>query len=81
MTKEQLENGNATIERIKRLQTVLEHLKNTAASMDESLVRMTRFDIYMSGKPLTNVNQGEVLFLIEAFEREIDKLNSEFRRI
>ena len=85
MTREQLENGNATRKQIERLQKVLERLKNTAASMDESLVRMTSFEIVHNGDlgrhSLLNINQGELLFLIEAFEKEIAKLESEFRRI
>lgn len=85
MTKEQLENANATMDRIKRLQKVLDVFKEKAIGMDDSLCRMTGFtisrDTSLGKESLLNVNQGELLFLVEAFEREIKQLESEFRRI
>jgi hypothetical protein len=52
--------------------------------MDESLVRMTGFYIVNNDNGFgfnENINQGELMFLIEAFEGEINRLEREFERI
>lgn len=85
MTKEQLENANATVSRIERLKKVLDVFKEKAIGMDASLVRQTSFaitrDTSLGKETLLTINQGELLFLVEAFEKEIAKLENEFRRI
>ena len=81
MTLEQYENAKNTLTRIERLKYILAEFKQTAASMDASLCRMTGFTIHHDGKHLSNINQGELLFLISAFESEINILEHEFKKL
>ena len=82
MTKNQLDDANALVMRINRLKEVLEKFKIVASNMDESLIRMTGFNIESHSLDFrTNINQGELLFLIEAFEKEINRLEMEFGKI
>lgn len=82
MTKETLDKANALNNRIYSLKQVLEEFKSAAAKMDSSLTRMTRFNIdgtcSLSRNDFHhNIDQGELLFLIAAYEKEIARLERE----
>ena len=84
MTKQQLDDANATVKRIEHLRKILDRFLLEAQGMDESLCRMTRFFIesHSSGFSFKeNINQGELLFLIEAFNNEIIRLEAELAKI
>lgn len=84
MTREQLDRANALAKRIERLQYVLNTFRVEAANLDESLPRMTSFNIVCdrSGSNFhENINQGELLFLIEAYENEITRLEEELANV
>ena len=84
MTREQLEYAKALDERIKRLKRVHDLFVSYASSFDESLTRMTSFYIVKerNGNDFSeNINQGEILFLIEAYGREIERLEQELARL
>ena len=84
MTREKIDAANGLVQRINRLQTTLDAFKSRAEDMDSSLVRLTGFYIWNDTTDFgtkdrfsTNINQGELLFLIEAFEKEIERLEQE----
>lgn len=84
MTKEQLDTANNLVERIKRLQKILDMFRTEASGMDESLVRMTGVYIINDRMKIDfsqNINQGELLFLIEAFTNEIARLEQELAKV
>ena len=79
MTKEQLDKANALVKRIEHLRKILDEFRSVANRMDSSLIRMTDFYIIggtkLSGNDFReNINQGELMFLVEAFENEIQRL-------
>lgn len=81
MTKKQLDDANALVNRIERLRKVLNVFMSKAATMDESLVRMTEFDIVSDHGMRENINQGELLFLVEAYTNEIARLEEELAKV
>lgn len=82
MTKQQLDDANALVSRIKRLENLRDHFSTDAVNFDESLVRPTHWTISSDkGFFKEDLNQSEVLFLIEALTKEIDMLKMEFGRI
>lgn len=84
MTREQLDKANDFAKRIDRLQRVLNGFRAAAVNMDVSLQRMTSFSIVddtCGSKLHENINQGELLFLIDAYEQEIQRLEVEISNI
>lgn len=84
MTRQQLEEANALDERIKRLKKIRDRFVADASSFDESLRRMTGFYIVddHNGRHFSeNINQGEIMFLIEAYGREIERLEQELAKL
>ena len=84
MTKQQLDDANAIVKRIEHLRKILDRFLLEAQGMDESLCRMTGFFIESNSNGFgfkENINQGELLFLIEAFNNEIIRLEAELAKI
>lgn len=82
MTKQQLDDANALVKRIERLRSLYSRFSIDAVNFDESLVRMTSYDIVSDSKDLKfNLNQSEILFLIEALNNEIIILEAELAKI
>jgi uncharacterized small protein (DUF1192 family) len=55
-----------------------------ASTFDESLVRMTSFNLVVDkslGGVSHNINQGEIAFLIEALQNEISRLEAELAKV
>lgn len=81
MTLELLDKANAYVKRIDRLKKVHDIIRNTVVGMDSSLVRMTDFDICGPGNFKENINQGELIFLLEAYGNEIKRLEGELEEL
>lgn len=84
MTREKLEDAKALDKRINRLKKIHHMFVEYAHTMDETLIRPTRFYIVKEvslGSISENINQGEIMFLIEAYGREIERLEQELAKL
>lgn len=82
MTREQFDKAGEYIKLTNHLRSVRERFIECAAMMkDDTLDRHTCLHITDGFGFNSAINQAELLFLIKAYDKEIDRLEDEFRRI
>lgn len=76
MNKETYDNATALLARITHLEDLLELFDKAPA--DDSKTRQTGFGISYDGRHQSNIIQGELEVIKNAFKKEIDRLKTEF---